>query len=344
MKHILSRRPHHGLALLLPLLAAACTDSSPVAPTVAPAPEGLVALQCTVQVQSGTMSCASVEPSASSGIRLSRIVGGQNRNVRLTNANNAYDAGTQIFQTDVSVQNLTQQALGTPDGSTVTGVMVFLESDPVTMTPGVVSMANPTGTTFVTAPNQAYFMYNEILQPNEISSPMTWMFNVPDVSTSFSFTVYIQADQPNESMNFRDKVWTGSVSTDWATPGNWSGGVVPDSASAVQIPAASMVPSGNMPVLPANVQITHLDVGLGSTLTLGGFTLTAWGNVDALGSISGGTLWMRGSGVVLGGSLPSVIVNGGTTLQRATVSSGAVSISDGSLVVDGSKPLSISIP
>jgi hypothetical protein len=48
--------------------------------------------------------------------------------------------------------------------------------------------------------------------------------------------------------------------------------------------------------------------------------------------------------VVLGGNLPSVTINGGTTLQRTTTASGAVSISDGSLVVDGSKPLSISIP
>jgi hypothetical protein len=286
------------------------------------------------------MSCASVEPAAGSGVRLNRIVGGQNRNVRLANSNTSYDAGTLIFQTDVTIQNLTQQALGTPDGSTVTGVMVFLESDPTTVTPGVVTVANPSGTTFITAPNQAYFMYNEILQPNQISSPMTWQFNVPSVATSFSFVVYVQAQQPDETLAFRDKVWDGSADSVWANAANWEGNAVPDSGSSVLIPSG--VP--NMPVLAADVQITNLSVNSGATLKLKGQILTAWGTVDALGAISDGTLRMRGSGVLLGGNLPSVIVNGGTRLQRSTRTTGAVSISDGSLVVDGSKPLSISIP
>lgn len=347
MNYSLDRRPLRGLALLLPLLAAACTDSSPVAPTLEPTPEVLAALQCTVQVESGSMTCSSVDPTSGSGASLARIVGGQNQFVRLANANNSYDAGTQIFQTDVTVQNLTRQALGTLDGTTPSpmGIMVFFTTDPVTITPGTVSVNNPTGVTFVTAPNQSYFTYNQVLQPGEISAPMTWQFNVPTVSTAFTFTVLIQADQQSSSLPYADKVWDGSASTDWFNPANWVGDVVPDSASMVRIPMPSqLAPGASMPTLTADAQLTFLDVGAGSTLTLGGFTLSAWGNVDALGTISGGTLWMRGTGVVLGGNLPSVQISGGAMLQRATRTSGAMSISDGSLVVDGAKPLSISIP
>lgn len=334
-------RLRRSLALLLPVLAAACTDGNPLSPDPTSPADALAALRCTVQVQSATMSCTAVEPAAGSDASLSRIVGGQNRNVKLANTNNSFDAGTLTFQTDVTIQNLTQQALGTPDGSTVSGVMVFLVSDPTPVGLGEITVENPTGRTFVTGANQAYFTYNEILQPNEISSPMTWRFGVPGAGTSFSFTVLVQAAQPDELMPFADKVWDGSTSTAWDEPTNWEGGVVPDSASSVLIPTGTLP---NMPVLSADVQVTHLNVGTGSSLNLGGHTLTAWGNGDALGAVTGGSLWMRGSGVLLGGNLPGVRISGGTTLQRATTASAAISISDGSLVVSGSTPLSISIP
>jgi hypothetical protein len=323
--------------LLLPLFVAACTDQNPVAPAPTPAlpAEALAALRCTVHVDSGTMSCSDQDPAAGSGASLSRIFGGQNINVKLANTNNSSDG--DYFQTDVTIQNLTQQALGTPDGSTVTGIRVFFQEGPT----DPVEVFNPTGYAYFTAANQPYFQYNEILQPNEISAPITWIFDIPGPGTSFSFVVWIQADQPNEALPFADKVWDGDVSTDWFTAGNWVGGVVPDSASSVRIPVG---PLPNMPVLTADVQITNLNVLTGSSLGLGGYTLTAWGNVDALGVITGGTLWMRGSGTVLGGNLPGVRISGGTTLQRPTKTSAAVSISDGSLVVSGSTPLSISLP
>lgn len=348
MNGTLNRRPLRGLALLLPLLAAACTDSSPLAPVVEPAPEGTVSLQCTVQVQSGAMSCAPVDPTAGSGVKLTRIFGWQNRNIRLASSGGFYDAGTQTFETNVTVQNLTQQALGLDSLGATTGVKVFFSEEPVvTSGPGPVSVQNATGQEPITtgAP-QDYFMYNQVLAPSEISAPMTWRFNVPSASTTFSFQVTVQAAQPNETLTFTDKVWDGSANTDWSDTANWEGGMLPDSGSTVLIPAVGRTgnPVPNFPVLGTDVQITNLNVAAGATLTLSSRTLTAWGSVDALGSITDGTLWMRGSGVVTGGKLPSVIINGATALQRATVASGPLSISDGSLVVDGSKPLSISIP
>ncbi|HEX6039539.1 hypothetical protein [Longimicrobium sp.] len=348
MNNSLNRRPLRGLALLIPLLAAACTDSSPVAPVVEPTPVGMAALQCTVEVQGGTMSCASPDPTAGSDVKLSRIFGVQNRDIKLASSGGSYDADTQIFQINVTVQNLTQQVLGLDSLGANSGVMVFFSAEPiVTSGPGPVTVFNPTGSLPITtgAP-QDYFMYNEVLAPTEISSPMLWQFQVPSVTTKFSFVVTIQAAQPDDDMTFTDKVWDGSESSDWTDPDNWENNMVPDSGSTVLIPAVNRanVSIDSMPALSADVQVTNLTVNSGATLTLNGRTLTAWGSVDAPGSITGGTLWMRGGGMVTGGNLPSVIISGGTRVQRSSTTSGPVSISDGSLVVDGSKPLSISIP
>lgn len=342
----LYRKPRRFGVLLLPLLAAACTDSILLPPTPGAAPvEALAVLKCTVQVQSAVMSCESHDPTTGTEISATRIFGSQDRNVKLTSSGGVYDGGTQIFQTNVTVQNLTQQALGLDSLNVTSGVRVFFSDGPnVTSGPGPVTVANPTGQAFITAANQDYFLYNEVIQPEEISSSMQWQFSVPSVTTTFSFVVMIQAAQPEEDLPLNGPTWQGTISSEWTTAGNWSGGV-PDSASSVNVWRASLLPVGaNMPALSADAQLTNLGVGVGSTLTLNGNTLTAWGNVDALGSVADGTLWMRGADVVLGGNLPSVRITGSTTLQRTTTASGAVSISDGSLVVSGSAPLSISIP
>lgn len=347
MKFSLYRTPRRGAVLLLPLLAVACTDNTLLPPTPEATPTDiLAALQCTVDVAAVAMTCTNLEPGTGPGVAATRIFGSQDRNIKLTNVGGSLVAN--VFEINVTVQNLTQQALGTTDGTTLApnGIRVFFPNDPVVTGTGTVSILNATGQAFITAPAQDYFQYDEVLQVNEISASKPWQFGVSDgAATTFTFTVLIQAAQPNESLPLNGPTWRGTVSSAWTTAGNWAGNVMPDSASSVMIPKASLLPMGaNMPAISANTQITNLNVGTGSTFTLSSNTLTAWGSVDALGTITGGTLWMRGSGTYLGGNLPSVVISGGTTLQRSSTASGAVSISDGSLVVDGSKPLSISIP
>jgi hypothetical protein len=339
----LHRGPRRGLLLLLPVLAAACTDGNPMSPVVEPTPLEAAALQCVVDVQSAGMSCTVQDPTAGQGVSVDRMVGNQDVYMKLTNVGGSYDLGTEIFEINVTVQNLMQQAIGTSDGSTVEGFKVFFFDGPSVMTgTGDVTLVNA-DSAFILAPNQKYFFYNQILQPNEISSSQPWQFSVPGTVGRFSFMVYVMAPQVDEMMDELDRVWDGSTSTDWTDGTNWVDGVAPDSASAVAVPADSLF-AGNMPALTADAQLTHLRVGFASTLTLNGNTLTAWGNVDAVGSITGGTLWVRGADALLKGNLPSVRVSGAASLQGATKASGAVSVSDGSLVVNGSSPLSISIP
>ncbi len=82
-------------------------------------------------------------------------------------------------------------------------------------------------------------------------------------------------------------VWTGAVSSEWNTAGNWSGKVVPSSSSNVIVPFCS-----TCPVLSASVQVNSLLVEEGQ-LTLQNFTLlTAAASkfITSRISSSGGTI------------------------------------------------------
>ena len=140
------------------------------------------------------------------------------------------------------------------------------------------------------------------------------------------------------------ELWNGSVSSDWGTAGNWQSGVVPTSSSGVDVPDDALLSSHVMPVLGADAAITDLRVGVASTLGLGGYTLNAAGNVDILGAVTNGTLWMSGTGALLAGSVDKLTVDGRVALERRVVTTGRVTVSgSGSLSVPDSL-LSIQIP
>lgn len=331
-------------ALLLALAAGACTDRNALGPELEP-DAGLARITCRVDVRASTLTCDQPRPVTPQGVNAQINLGGQEKYVKLASSGTSYDGGTELLQSSVTVQNLLAQAMGTNDGVTVQGVYVYFNEDPVvTSGTGTVALSNADGFQTFTAANQAYFLYNEILDPYEISGARTWFFSVPATVNTFQFTLYVSTTLQNETISaFLDKVWDGVTDTDWFTATNWSDDAVPDSASTVSVPADSLLASANFPVLTANAAITNVRVGFGSTLGLGGFTLTAWGNVEGVGTISNGTVWMRGSNVLLKGNVPATILSGGTALQGATFASGAMSISDGSLTTAG-QPLTISIP
>jgi hypothetical protein len=327
-------------AAALPLLAAACTDRTLTLPTGAgPAPEAVRVAECRVDVAAQSMVCTATRP-AGSGARADVYLGRQEVYVRLASSGTSYDSGTEILSSNVTVQNLLRKTMGTVDST----VRVFFAQNPtVTSGSGEVTLANPDGLETFTASNQPYYSYAEILTPYQISAAKSWQFNVPPTVVSFVFGVYVAAPLSDYSGTLLDHVWTGAVDSLWSTGGNWNLGTAPDSGSTVAIPADSLLPSHRMPVLDAGTAITNLRVGYGSTLALNELTLTAWGNVDALGTVSGGTLWLRGSGALLDGHVGALVVGGGTKLQGATVASRAVSVSGGSLSV-ADKALSIQIP
>ncbi|MDB4948010.1 MAG: Por secretion system C-terminal sorting protein [Gemmatimonadetes bacterium] len=200
----LSRRPVGPVlrttAFCVGVLAlAACAErwvQGPVGVTAHdPAANALTTLECTATVKTGVVSCRT--PSASTGGAHGDFVGGQNVYTKLTSSNVSYNGGTEIFQFDVTVQNLMKEAIGTPDGTIpgVNGIRVFFANGPTaTSGTGTITVANADGTGTFTGINQPYFQYNNILAQNAVSPVKTWQLNVPSTVNTFAFTVYLYTD------------------------------------------------------------------------------------------------------------------------------------------------------
>jgi hypothetical protein len=151
------------------------------------------AMDCTATATA--MSCAPAAPAT--GGASGAIFSGQNLFVRVSSSNASYNAGTEIFSVDVTVQNLMNEAIGTPDGVTPDpeGIRVFFAEGPTsTSGPGEVTVENADGVTFFSAANQPYHSYFEILDKDEVSSAKTWQFRKPASVNTFNFRVYLETD------------------------------------------------------------------------------------------------------------------------------------------------------
>jgi hypothetical protein len=347
MMPALRRSPALALAILLPLLGA-CREVA-TAPVTAPTPhrDPNLAAVCTMNVAGRSLSCAPAASPSSSGASFDRILGGQDTYVRLSSSGTAYDAGTEILSSNVTVQNLTRSLMGTTDGATTTPVRVFFEEQPtVTAGTGTVTVANADGVDTFTSTAQPYFQYTQMLQSYEISASRAWQFNLPATVTSFRFAVYVSAPMVDETAasSLLDAVWHGLGDGSWLVSCNWRNSSTPADTSTVVIPAAATLdPGASQPLLSANDTIANLRVGTGSTVALGGHTLTVSGNVDAIGAITGGTTQLTGTSALLGGTTDALLITGAVGLQRATKATGAVTVTDGSLTAS-TYPLSIQIP
>src|SRR5437667_3316723 len=174
---------------------AACTDRT--GPTAPAPPSSSRVISCQADVRARILACGAPSLSASSGITGDLVLGGQGAYVALRSTNVSYNGGTTTFQADVTVENLTAQPRGTPDGGTVTGVKVFFSSGPtVTSGTGTVTVANPDGTGTFTGTSQPYFLYNQILATAQVSAPRTWKWTVPTTVNRFVFQVLVNAASP----------------------------------------------------------------------------------------------------------------------------------------------------
>jgi len=176
---------------------AACTDRT--GPTAPAPPSSSRVISCQADVRARILACGAPSLSASSGITGDLVLGGQGAYVALRSTNVSYNGGTTTFQADVTVENLTAQPLGTPDGGTVTGVKVFFSSGPtVTSGTGTVTVANPDGTGTFTQAAQPYFLYNQMLATAQVSAARTWQWSVPTTVNRFAFQVLVDAASPHE--------------------------------------------------------------------------------------------------------------------------------------------------
>jgi hypothetical protein len=185
-------------SLLCASALAACAEQSPVEtvydPPVRYPATAIQALDCTGNI-GGSVSC--VPASGRAGGASPVLIGGQNTFLRLTSSNVNYSSDSEIFKFDVTVQNLMNEAIGTPDGVVPDpdGIQVFFATGPTaTGGTGTITVANADGTDTFTGSNQPYFAYAEILPRNAVSSARTWRLNVPRAVTRFAFTVLVETD------------------------------------------------------------------------------------------------------------------------------------------------------
>ena len=179
---------------------AACADSgagSPLAVKSAPSSvpsTALTVLDCTASTRNLTVHCSSPQATRSGH---AVTIGGQNVYTKLTSSNVSYNSGTEIYQFDVTVQNLMNESIGTPDGVTpdTGGIKVFFSSGPtVTSGTGTITVANADGTGDFTGVGQPFFRYSEILAKDAVSGAKTWQLSVPNTVNSFTFRVYLSTD------------------------------------------------------------------------------------------------------------------------------------------------------
>ena len=113
--------------------------------------------------------------------------------------------------------------------------------------------------------------------------------------------------------------WTGAVSTDWFTAGNWSPAVVPGAGSDVTIATVS---SGNYPLIASGTATSRaLTLNSGGSLTMSGGTLDAQGMWT-----NNGTFTATGGTVQLGVQTGSIVGSSTTTFWNLTTSGNAVNL------------------
>jgi hypothetical protein len=320
-------------AVLVAAVVAACSDQTPtgITPPVSldpAAPRAAVAaFDCSASTSARTVSC---RPSGGlDGAIRAAITGGQGTNIQLTSSNVSYNSGTEIFQFDVTVQNLMNEALGTPDGTVADpqGIQVFFHQGPTTTGgTGTVTVANADGSDAFTGTNQPFFAYPQILVKNQVSNLRTWQLNVPTTVTSFNFTLLVESDLQyllviNEVMaNPANFITNPDTSAEWFEVYNagsrkvhMQGLVIADSA-----------PSGRQPY---HLISSALDIAPGAYVVLGRRTNT---------TTNGGVPvdYAYGTALALANSLDAVKIARvfGTdtlTIDRTQYSNAAVSAADG---------------
>jgi len=157
------------------LLLGGCIEADPVTPGRPDESAGTQLLQCRVDVRSGELSCAGQDPALGDGV-LGAVIGGQGMYVKLASNNVAYDEATEVFSANVTVQNLSNQVIGSIDGVTAdsNGVRIFFVNDPVTTGgTGTVTVRNADGTDDFTGTGQPYFQYAQALAPGRTSLAKT---------------------------------------------------------------------------------------------------------------------------------------------------------------------------
>jgi len=144
---------------------------------------------------------------------------------------------------------------------------------------------------------------------------------------------YVVVDPLGGAPPGTEAAWTGAVSSDWYTAGNWTSGAVPDDTTNAYV-NGTVTPQ---PVASADAYADTLTLGAGATLTVNSpNTLWIRGSLDAGNTIAGtGTVAMTGTNQSLSGSVPNLQIAGTISLSGFTTVGGDLEIASGALHLNG---------
>ena len=188
------------------LIAFACQDANRVATAAsgaAPAPAAakrpvMLSLTCTLLRGASTVSCAPATPPQAAGVSANVMLEATGTYATLVPSNLLEDTVRQIWSFDAVVHNLLQQSIGTLNDTTMIGSKIFVTALRTTQGTGTVSVINPDGLGNLSAPDQAYFTYKQIVPAGANSNAKLWKVSVPNTVTAVSMDILVTTDFPAE--------------------------------------------------------------------------------------------------------------------------------------------------
>lgn len=163
-----------------------------------PGPPVLLSVTCTLLRSSSTISCAPDTTVRALGVSANVILGATGTYAQFLPFSLSKDTVKQIWSFYAFVHNLLQQPIGTPNGTTVTGSKVFVTNIYATQGSGTVSIIRADGVGNVTAPNQPYFRYDQIVGAGGNSNTKVWKVSVPNTVTAVNMDILVTTDFPAE--------------------------------------------------------------------------------------------------------------------------------------------------
>jgi hypothetical protein len=148
------------------------------------------------------VSCVPFAPKAVQG-GPARVIYGLNQ-IKLTSSNVRYDTTTLIYGFDVTVTNTQGIPIGTPDGTTVTGVKAFYAEPPYATAyvaphdTGTLTVANPDGYGNYYRANNPYHFYDQIVQPQAVTPAKRWEIRIPRSVSAFKFSLLVFTRYPGD--------------------------------------------------------------------------------------------------------------------------------------------------
>ncbi|GAB3946483.1 hypothetical protein GCM10028805_17080 [Spirosoma harenae] len=189
---------------------------------------------------------------------------------------------------------------------TNTGVVTTTPEPPptITATPSLTITQGESAT--LTGSGASSYSWSNGQSTTAISVSVAGPYSVTGIigSCSSVASVTLTVNVPVCGSGSSGPTWTGCVSTDWSTAGNWASGAVPTASDDVVIPAAP----ANQPVLSTTATAKSVAVQTGASLTIssaGSLTINSFATLDGFPTAfyNQGTVTNNGT-VMLGNTAP----------------------------------------